>query len=58
MGMFNYKIRFVCANCGTEPLIKIPNGTLIQDFIKRKKGKCRYCKCKIFSTYYKVEQRR
>jgi hypothetical protein len=53
MGMFRYKIKVICDNCGTTHEIKIPNGVLIRDFLKSGKGKCVYCKCNKFSKFYK-----
>lgn len=56
MGLFNYKIKVECGNCGDLSIVRIPNGKTILEFLKQKKGKCNYCKCKCFAKYYKKEK--
>lgn len=51
MGLFKYKIKAICDNCGSAILIKIPNGITIREYLKSGEARCSYCKCNAFSKF-------
>jgi hypothetical protein len=47
MGIFTYRIKVKCNNCGFKSDLIIRKGVTIKDFFKSPKCKCKECGCKI-----------
>lgn len=42
-----YEWKFLCSNCDTVSMLKIPRGTRVKEFLDNNKAKCKNCGCLI-----------